>query len=272
MNPLDKPSTVYFCKDIWSFIIKWIPSSHLARFRILSKTHQKLVTKELHKRCTLLDDLISIVQLMDFARQRCVTEYVSQQSKNSTLPEKNKITCLEKVACRDCWNRCVVEERASDDSDDDIPDSESLDETRAWYPKPTLYHFNQITLQGVDSAEHNLGEATMTFRERALVYLQRPIKFTQPGANIEQDCCAYYTIPAGFHSVYNFAQSRYLSCMRRSKFDNSLEWSTWVIHNDCDPSQQNHHLEYVDEAIHYDNKESVWVFTPGCWYSDKHRK
>ena len=77
-----EPSDFNFCKDVWSVILRFIPTTQLAKFRAISKLLRRLVTTEMmHKRCVTLDDQLSIAQIRDFAYQGCIVSHVTYEGR-----------------------------------------------------------------------------------------------------------------------------------------------------------------------------------------------
>ncbi len=77
-----EPGDFNFSKDVWSVILRFIPTMQLAKFRAINKLFHRLVTMEMRKRCVTLDDQLSIAEILDFAYHGCIVSHVTYQGRD----------------------------------------------------------------------------------------------------------------------------------------------------------------------------------------------
>jgi hypothetical protein len=234
-----EPSDFNFGKDLWFYIVQFVPTMQLAKFRAISKLFQRLVTTEMHKRCATVDDPVSVAQLLDFAYQGCILSHVTYQGR-------------EYYPCDTYWCERPPDVPGMRDYDPNLkceassfeydlerflqrlgqPDKQkwiSLQETGVtceqlrsifktlpqmcpFYfhtptipsnPEQVMYHFDVADPNAMGYVRRRLGKAVMLFQECSLVYLPHAMQLVNDtGVNEDHRGRNHMNIELDWHGEY----------------------------------------------------------------------
>jgi hypothetical protein len=202
-----EPSDFNFCKDVWSVILQFVPTWQLAKFRVINKRFDGLVTTEMRKRCVTLDDHVSIALLLDFAYQDCIVSHATYQGKEyypcdtfwcerpEDVPERDYDP--NEVCDADMFDydlECFVRKLGPIDKEKWLAHEKiglSYEELKTIFPKlpkmcslyfhppsivandpeKIIYHFDVADPDAMGYPRRRLGKAVMEFRGCTLVYM-----------------------------------------------------------------------------------------------------